>query len=439
MGRPNLVVVACHDLGDYLGCYGTPVRTPNLDAMANQGAVMENHFSAGAVCSPSRGSIMTGCYPHTHGLMGLIHRGWELDVDACAPMPTLLREAGYQTHLFGFQHEHWDARRLGYQELHPAAHDYADQVTPVFTQWLRSRTDDGRPFLASVGFSETHRWALNPSHFRREEYEPAEPADVEVRPYLPDIPEVRRDLADFYGAVNLVDKMVGRILATLDETGLTDKTLVLFTTDHGASFMHSKGTLYDGGTKVALLMRWPGVVPAGQRCRCLTSHVDLLPTLFGLLGVPVPEHVEGASFADAVKGKRDDGRRYVFAEKNYTNYYDPTRMVRSHRFKYICKGLRTCIFDFIIPELELCPSGFRKNRAVFEFYSARRCKEELYDLEADPGEMNNVADDPGHEVTLNEMRAALAAHLEATNDPFKDLRNDIVMPARAYESLRDRK
>ncbi|MHC4480446.1 MAG: sulfatase family protein [Planctomycetota bacterium] len=439
MAAPNLVLIVCHDLGDYLGCYGTPVRTPNIDSTARQGALLENHFSTGSVCSPSRGSMMTGCYPHTHGLMGLVHRGWELDVAKCPPLPLLLQQAGYGTHLFGVQHEHWEPARLGYGEIHEARSHSADAVTPPFTDWLRSRKGEGRPFLCSIGFSETHRIGLNPSHFRRDAYQPPDPAEVEVRPYLPDIPEVRRDLADFYGAVNLVDRMVGQILDALDEVGIADETLLIFTTDHGASFMHSKATLYDGGTKVACLIRWRGTISAGRRCAALTSHVDLLPTILELLDLPAPAHVQGRSFAPALRGEPSEGRRYVFAEKNYTNYYDPARMVRSNRFKYIRKGLRTCIFDFIIAEIELCPSGFRRNRAVFEFYSAARRQEEFYDLVADPGELNNLVDEPGSQEGLRELRAALEGHLERTDDPFRHLRNDILMPEHAYERVRARR
>ena len=114
MARPNVILITPHDLGDFLGCYGTPVSTPNLDAMAAEGIIFAQHFSTGTVCSPSRGSITTGCYPHTHGLMGLVHRGWALDVGKCPPLARQLHDAGYQTHLFGFQHEHYDPTRLGY-------------------------------------------------------------------------------------------------------------------------------------------------------------------------------------------------------------------------------------------------------------------------------------------------------------------------------------
>jgi arylsulfatase A-like enzyme len=439
MARPNVVFITAHDMGDYASCYGTPVQTPNLQAMAEQGLVLENHFSADPICCPSRASMMTGCYPHTHGLMGLVHRGWELDVAACAPLPALLGEVDYETYLFGFQHEHWDPYRLGYKHfLKAPGVPYCDQVAPLFVEWLQSRQENDKPFFASIGFFETHRIDLKPSHFKRDVYEPADPADVRVPPFLPDIPEVRQELADFYGAVKLADKAVGDVLQALDRAGLSNDTLVIFTSDHGASFMHSKGTLYDGGTKVAFLMRWPGVLPAGCRCPVLTSHVDVLPTLFDLLDLTLPRYVEGQSFAEAAHGRSSRGRQYVFAERNYTNYYDPARMVRSPSFKYIRKGLRTCIFDFVIPELELCPTGFRQNHTVFEFYPATRCMEELYDLTADPAELRNLASDPAYEPELDRLRVALNDHMKATNDPFRTVRNDILMPVDGYTAPRRR-
>ncbi len=435
MERPNIIIVTCHDLGDYLPCYGTPVAAPHLDAMAAQGVVFENHFSTATVCSPSRGSIVTGCYPHTNGLMGLVHRGWELDVDKCPPLPALLREQGYETHLFGFQHEHWDPRRLGYDQIHESRGNHCDEVVPLLTGWLRERAATGQPFLAGVGFSETHRIGLMPSGFKRDVYEPVDPSEVRVRPSMPDTPAIREDLADFYGAIKLVDTMMGQLLRTLDDLGLSDSTLLVFTSDHGASFMHAKATLYDGGTKVACLMRWPRALPAGVRIQALTSHVDILPTIFGFLGLTVPAHVEGQSFAASARGESGPERRYVFSEKTYTNYYDPGRTVRSDSFRYMRKGLRTCIFDFIIPELELCTFDFRRTPEVFRYYSARRCTEELYDLCSDPGEIHNVAGDPAYETVLEDMGAALDAHLGATDDPFRHLRNDLLMPESTYEAI----
>ncbi len=446
--RPNILIITCHDLGDYLGCYGTPVTTPNLDALAGQGMVFQNHFAAASICSPSRGSLMTGCYPHTHGLMGLVPRGWEMDVDRCPALPRILQDTGYQTHLFGIQHEHWDPQRVGYAHVHPVASTCSDDVAPVFADWVRQRDQTGPSFLANIGLFEPHRFGLAsqgydqallgtvPSHFRRGVYGSADPAEVEVRPYLPDIPEMQQEVADFYGAVEFMDHHVGTVLQALDDAGLTESTLVLFATDHGASFPHSKGTLYDGGTKVACMMRWPGHLPVGGSVTELTSHVDMLPTLLELLNLPVPSHCQGHSFTDVVQRTPGAGREFVYAEKNYTQYYDPARMIRSNSFKYIRKGLKTCIFDFVLTEIELSPANFRTSKAVFDFYSSLRTTEELYDLNLDPAEMSNLADDPAHRDTLHAMQTALDVHLESTDDPFRHLRHDLLMPADVYAAVK---
>jgi len=380
---------------------------------------------------------MTGCYPHTNGLMGLVHRGWALDTERFPTLPMLLREAGYATHLFGIQHEHYDPARLGYDTIHPVIrHCYSEAVSSAFCDWLGSREDDGRPFVASLGFFEPHRFGL-PSHFRREGvYASADPSEVEVPPFLPDLPEVRAELADFYGAVRHVDRCVGDVLAAIEKAGLAENTLVMFLTDHGASFQHAKATVYNGGTKVAALCRLPGTIAAGHRVTGFTSHVDLLPTILELLEIPCPDPVQGRSFADAARGATAQHRDAVFSEKNITNYYDPQRTIRTADFRYIRKGLQTCLFDFVIPELEQCPTGFGRNRQIFEFYAARRCTEELYDLRKDPGELNNVIDEAAYAQPLADLRARLEAWMEETNDPFLTIRNDILLHPTAYDQLR---
>lgn len=433
-GKPNLLLLHCHDLGDFLGCYGHPVLTPNLDRLASEGVVFEKHFSTGTVCSPSRGSIMTGCYPHTHGLMGLVHRGWNLDTANHATLPMLLAARGWHTLLAGIQHEHTDPYALGYQTRLENKHCYSETVADQFIRWLNGRDFPASPFMASVGFWEPHRNGLNPSHFRRiGAYPSAEEQNVRVPGWLPDIPEVRKDLADFYGAVAHADQQAGRILDALDARGIRDDTLVVFTTDHGPSFAHAKGTLYDGGTHVALLMRGPGLPAAGTRVPGLTSHVDLLPTLLELVGAPRTAGIEGRSVMPALRGNAaGETREAVFAENNFTNSFDPARMARTGRFKYIRKGVNTSLFDFNIPEIELCPSGFRSNRALFDFYSHERNIEELFDLEKDPSELRNLAASPGYHPALMEMRNLLERHMADTGDPFAGLLNPIRMPGQIH-------
>jgi arylsulfatase A-like enzyme len=436
MPLPNVVIITPHDLGDFVGCCGTPVATPHIDGLARAGVRFAQHFSTGTVCSPSRGSINTGCYPHTHGLMGLVHRGWSLDVERCPHLAGPLAQAGYETHLFGFQHEHPDPMRLGYAHVHGPAHCHAEQAADALIDWMAAPNSHKAPFFASVGFSEVHRMGLQPAHFRREVYEPARPEDVAVPAWLPDIPEVRADLADFYGAIKHLDMQVGRMLTALDRSVLAENTIVIFTSDHGASFIHGKATLYDGGTRVPWIMRWPAGLPAGLVVEQLSSHVDIVPTLFGLLEWPVPRRIQGRDQSALARGQSGLPSDLVFTEKNYTNYYDPGRMVRTQRFKYIRKGLRTCVYDFQIPEIELNPADFRRNAGVLGFYSAHRCYEELYDLAKDPGELHNVIEEPPYAPELARLRSALDGHMRHTHDPFMALNNGIELPAETYEEWR---
>jgi arylsulfatase A-like enzyme len=429
MQRPNILILTPHDLGDFLPCYGTPVEAPNIGRIAD-GITFLRHFSTATVCSPARGSIVTGCYPHTNGLMGLVHRGWSLDVGRTPPLPAMLADMGYETILFGVQHEHYDSLALGYQQV-GCRQNKAEEVAAAFARWAEGQASRpaGRPFLAACGFFETHR------PFDRDVYRPADPARVAVPPFVPDLPEVRKDLADFYGSIRHLDDAVGVVLDALKAAGLEQNTLVVFVTDHGASLMHGKATLYDGGTKVAMLMRWPAGLRGGQRVEAVTSHVDIVPTILALLGEQAPAHTQGHSFAAAIDGRGSPARQYAFAEQNINNYYDPGRTVRSERYRYIRNGLQRCVFDFQIPEIEALTWNFRVNRQVFDFYPKRRCHEELYDLLLDPGELRNLAGDPAHAATLAGLRAALDEHMQRTDDPFRHLRNDILLPADGYVEL----
>lgn len=427
---PNIVTIILHDLGDFLPHYGRiPMATPNIDRIASAGVVLENHFATAAVCSPSRGSCMTGCYPHTNGLMGLVHRGWALDVDNHPTLPVALRRAGYRSALIGFQHEHYDAARLGYDVVRPCAPPFAERVAPLAAEWLAGPEAKRGPFYLSVGFTEVHRLGMNPSGWRRDAYTPAAPGEVSVPPFLPDVPEVRQELAGLYGAIRHADECTGVVLDALDRSGLSDNTLVIFTTDHGISIIHAKATLYDGGIKVACLMRWPRGIPGSRRLSTLTSHVDLLPTLCEVAGAQPPAAVDGRSFAALLRGEGDTHREFVFAESDYTNSFAPTRAVRSRDRKLIRKGVRSGVFDFLIPEVELCETDFRKVESIRSFYSWERSTEELYDLVRDPGELRNLAADPAYAADRQRLGAALEAHLRATADPFADLRNAIQMPA----------
>jgi arylsulfatase A-like enzyme len=155
------------------------VPTPHIDSIAGDGVLFEKHFTTATVCSPSRGSIVTGCYPPTNGLTGNVHRGDEIDLERCPTLAMMLSDAGYDTHLFGFQHEHWDSGALGYRQVHLGGSRHVDDVVPVFVDWLRQRPADAGPFLAGMGVIEPHPNGMAPRFSTRLHHRPN--GQLEVR------------------------------------------------------------------------------------------------------------------------------------------------------------------------------------------------------------------------------------------------------------------
>ena len=192
--KDNVLIVHWHDLGRYLGVYGHPdVSSPRLDRLAAEGILFTRAHATAPLCSPSRGSLFTGRYPQTNGLIGLAHHGWEYR-SGVRTLPQIMTDAGWYSALFGMQHETSYPQRLGFDEF-DVSNSYCEYVVDKAGEWLREGTEDlaGQPFLLTAGFFETHR------PYPRDRYEPADSAQVDPPDYLPDTPEVRGDLASFYG------------------------------------------------------------------------------------------------------------------------------------------------------------------------------------------------------------------------------------------------
>ena len=403
---PNILLFHCHDLGQHLSCYGVPIETPNLDAFAQDGMIFTNYFCTAAQCSPSRGSIFTGRYPHNNGLVGLAHIGWELNDDEVT-LAQHMNQAGYDTCLIGIQHETSDWRRLGYQEADVET-GAALQVAPKVTQFLQEQAQQsaGFPFFLSAGTGEPHR------PYQRDEVPRDDPAEVTPLPYLPDRPGIREDIAGLNALVRVVDQAFGEVFAALKESGLEQNTLVIFTTDHGPAMPRAKGTCYDPGVKTALIMRWPGHLKGGQKYAELLSNVDLPPTLLELICYPIPDNLDGYSFLPLLMGGSYTPRDHVFLEMTWHDKYNPMRAIRTNRFKYIRNfGDRPLVY---LPSDTW--AGLAGQEMREEYYSSRRPAEELYDLQADPLEQQNIVDNPDYADVLADLRNRVTAWMEATGD-----------------------
>lgn len=419
MRRPNILVVHWHDLGTHLPAYGHDVEAPHTDALAQQSTVFERCFSTSPLCSPARGSLWTGRYPHSNGLQGLTHRGWEYGEEE-RPLPMHLAEAGYRTVLVGLQHETSDVARLGFDERLSQESHRAPDVANAASRWLDDRDADAGPFLMVCGMFEVHR------NWPADRYPPDSADEVAVPRYLPDNGHTREDLAAFHGAIRVADRGLGVILEAVRRNGLDDDTIVVFTTDHGPPFPRAKSTLYDPGVHVALMVRVPPGIgsPEPRREPGLVSHVDAVPTLLELVGVPVPDGVQGVSVASTLRDGIPPSRREVFLEKTYHAAYDPIRAIRTHRYKYIRNFEARPLLD-LPPDLEGSPT----RRGMGDEHMAPRPSEELYDLETDPGESINLIGDTQAEAVLHDLRERLESFLRSTDDAV--LRGPIPMPVLA--------
>ena len=253
---PNILYIHSHDTGRYVQPYGYQVPTPNIQLLADQGVLFRKAFCAAPTCSGSRASLLTGQYCHNNGMFGLAHRGWSLN-DYGEHLVHPLRTVGYRSVLIGEQHISEDPAVIGYDEVIEVDSHHAQDVAPITIEALQAAS---QPFFFSVGFFETHRQFRAPTSVRDSLYSLPPPN-------LPDTPATRRDMAAFKASARSLDQGIGAVLNGLHDLDLTERTLIICTTDHGLAFPNAKATLYDRGTGVMLLMRGPGGFTGGQGVR----------------------------------------------------------------------------------------------------------------------------------------------------------------------------
>lgn len=413
--RPNILYIHSHDTGRMTSPYGHAVPTPNLQRLAEEGILFRQAFNAAPTCSPSRASLLTGECPHSNGMLGLAHRGFAMTPEGYQHhiIRTLQSHAGYYAALIGLQHIATDPHTIGYDHVEVVPGNRVAEVTPLAVRFLESQPR--QPFWLTVGFFETHR-----------PYHKAAPADdsryIQPPAPAPDVPASREDMADFHATVRTLDWGVGEVLAALEAAGLAENTLVISTTDHGIAWPMMKCNLYDAGMGVHLVMRGPGGFTGGKVCDALVSQLDIYPTLCELLQINPPGWLQGHSFMPVLRGEKDEINEAVFSEVNYHASYEPKRAVRTQRWKYIRHyGGRTH------PVLPNCDDGLTKSYWLKNGWAKQEvAPEALYDLVFDPNERNNLANDPTHRSTLDEMRRRMDTWMHATNDPL--LRGTVPAP-----------
>lgn len=413
---PNILYLHSHDTGRYISPYGHAVATPCLHRLAEQGVLFRQHFCVGPTCSPSRAALLTGCYPHENGMLGLAHRGFRLN-DYNLHIIHTLHAAGYASALAGVQHiaapsdgrQPWQI--IGYHEyLEGPAHECAAKFF---------RRPPKEPFFLSVGFFETHREFPPPNELRDNPNYCLPPAP------LPDAPQTRLDMARFKASARALDEKMGFVLDALERCGLAERTLVVCTTDHGIAFPRMKCTLHDSGIGVMLIMRGPGGFDGGKAVDAMTGHMDIFPTVCELLRIPPPPWLRGKSLLPLLRGEREELHDALFFEVNFHAACEPMRAVRTRRWKYIRR------FDNRKkPVLPNCDDGESKTLWLANGWADMPpAQESLFDLMFDPNETCNLAEKPEFGAALAEMRERTLCWMRETNDPL--LRGELRPPAGA--------
>lgn len=451
-GPRNVVLVVTDDQGQDAGCYGNPViKTPNLDALAADGTLFKNAYCTTASCSPSRSVILTGRFNHANGQYGLEHATHHFQsFDDVVSLPAMLREAGYRTARVGKFHVgpervyHFDQALAGDSRN-------GVEMAKACRKLVEEKSD--RPFFLYFCMSDPHRAGVaavleRPDSFGNkragESYagiEPVhyKPAEVIVPPFLPDTPACRAELAQYYESVSRADAGLGRLIELLKRAGKYEDTLIIFISDNGIPFPGAKTSAYEPSLKLPCVVRNPAAKKKGVVNEAFVSWVDIVPTILEFAGCPSPNPsadrrggkrgvaLHGRSFLPILDQERPSGWDEVFASHTFhevTMYY-PMRVVRSGRYKLIWNIASPLPFPFASDLWASASWQDARKRGDDFMYGKRTIKHlvqrprfELYDLEADPDEIRNLADDAEHHEVLVRLEQKLREFQERTDDPW---------------------
>jgi len=415
---PNWLVLVGddHSRAD-VGAYGhEQCRTPTLDRLAAEGVRFERAYVPVSLCTPSRSVTYTGLYPHKNGAVGFD------DISTSSPTwPEILGAAGVATAQIGKLHV-GPAARFPFEHLVEARKPADDgREHEFFVGALKRFLDrvEQRPFVAIVNLYDPHRPFFRVGMSSQPEI--LDPSEVRLLPHEPDTRFARLDLARYWGAVERLDTTCERLLDVLAERGLLDSTAVLYTSDNGRSFPFAKSTLYEAGTNVPLIVRWPGTPARGVVDRGFATTADLLPTILDSFDVEPPE-LDGRSLLGRFVGRAASERTEVVTtiEGNLHGEF-PSRAVRTERYKYIVNLYSE---EFVSSTTRRRTwKSWAKNadedpraRASMDRLQHRPV-EELFDLDDDPFELTNLAADPTWSDELREARQRLRAWMRAMDDP----------------------
>ncbi|MGI9472206.1 MAG: sulfatase family protein [Rubripirellula sp.] len=407
--RPNIVWISCEDISPNLGCYGDPhAITPNLDRLATEGVRFDRAFTPAGVCAVVRSSMITGMFAPSIGSQHM--RSLIVPPPNVKAFPELLRASGYFT---------TNRSKTDYQ-FAPTPSIW-DRQGNKHGDW-RERPDPDQPFFSVVNITVCHESQIRHGEKRHQEVirqigaenqrDPTAVADT-LPDYLPNTAAARKNWAWYHDNITLMDKMAGDVLTRLEEDGLADNTLVVFWSDHGMGMPRAKRWIYDSGTLVPVIVRWPGNLKGGAVREDLVSVLDLPPTMLSAAGVDVPGYMQGRVL---MGDQASPEPPYLFFHRDRMDeVYELQRGARDRRWKYIRNYMPDTTYAQRIDYMDAMPAmqdwrrlakADRLSSGQKNWFQLPKPIEELYDTQKDPWELNNLAGEAEYGQRLARMRSA---------------------------------
>jgi arylsulfatase A-like enzyme len=407
-GKPNILWLTSEDnSAAHMGCYGNEqATTPNIDELSEEGVTYNHAFANAPVSAPARFTIITGMYASANGTQHM--RSNNKIPSEFKMFPQYLQEAGYYT--TNNSKEDYNMDRDIWKEKVSKAWDESSNSAHY------KNREEGQPFFAVFNTTLSHEHKIH-YHLQKDRDEfKHDPAELEIAPYHPDLPEMRENYAQYYDYISRMDERVGELLDELEERGLAENTIVFYYGDHGGVLPRSKRYVFESGTRVPMIVRFPEkyqhLAPGepGSREDRLVSFVDLAPTVLSLAGIEIPDNMQGKAFLG--KQKTEDPEYVHFFRGRMDERYDMMRSVRTEKYRYIRNYMPHRIYGQHLWYLwrssatrvweEAYKNGYC-NEIQSRFWETKPA-EELYDVTKDPHNINNLADDPEYQDVLKRMR-----------------------------------
>lgn len=443
--RPNILWLVTEDMGAYIPPFGdSTVATPNLSKLASEGVIYPNLYSTSGVCAPSRAAIATGMYPSSIGANHMRTDSYTevtgLPKYEAVPPPDVkmisewLRMQGYYC---------TNNYKTDYQFKEPVT--AWDESSP-YAHW-RNRNEN-QPFFAVFNFTDTHESGLFEPYGNRHietrhyysgdrnykwgkgnktEEETTKHLSVDTKfnipPYLPDTEATRRDMWKLYNNIAEMDMQVGAVLKQLEADGLLENTIIFFYGDHGGPLPREKRLIYDSGLNTPMIIRFPNKMMAGTKDEQLISFTDFAPTLLSLTGEEPKHYMQGQAFLGDYKAQK---QKYIHAAADrFDGFTDAIRAVRDSQFKYIRNYRPEQGYYLPVEYRERIPSmqellrlreQGKLNAIQMQWFRDHKPKEELFDCEKDPYELNNLASSPAYQEKLSELSDEMDKWLQNIGD-----------------------